>query len=787
MNSRINDDHLIAVLEGRASTDLEQAVELAIQEDPSVRLRMEQLSGAIDWPVGSALDNSITISESLHTAILKLEHDWDQVLATHTKQDKTDSESKEEFTFPEIPSVRIVREIGRGGMGVVYEGIDDALCRRVAIKQLHPQFYSDIRANERLRREAQAIAALNHPNILAIHGLQLVDGLPCMIQQFVDGESLQTILRREGAIPFPRCTDLALQISQGLAAAHALGIVHRDLKPDNVLVEHGTGVARLCDFGLAKRAGEDNMTVEGVVAGTPAYMAPEQTDGKVVEHRSDLFSLGSLLYTMAIGQPPFQGDNPFVVMQAIRCQPHTPLDSLSDDIPSWYARLVDRLLAKDPMQRLQHVDQVVDAIQKKTSPPPAYPPSQFTLSTAMATVAIFAVTAVGGFWMTYQSRDLGSKQTTAVIPSTPIPTRPAICTESNGKSFERLEDAVATAIDGETIVIASDLQTGRIDITGKNLHFEAAPDTRPTIQFRNPGNDSSNVFLRSDSHLSFKGLRLQCQTNPAMPWFEDGKFIAGIYTGQGKRLQIEDCEIYRNGGGICLGAGGDLEMRRTWIEGGDVGIAWFALDNTCRVDESLIHSKIGIGVIYPGANMKQSRSAEFVIQKSSFVTEEVLDLLLARIPNQPVAVTFRECILDSKHAVSFWLTPILGSEITTSTTMINTLVQSVHWQDEKCVFAQGMDYLISRRLRTPNRKLSAGIFLLEKWKERCPQAEAGDPPNEQSSIECRIETNLPDGASLWESGRSPLGLSLSSGPGSIHRFIPELPRSLQDSISRQKL
>jgi serine/threonine-protein kinase len=771
MSLRIEDDLLIAVLDGRASADVEKEVELAIQSEPKVRLRMEELSGAVHWPLGSAPLVTPSVSESLHTAILRLEQDWDYVLAAHSPAPNSGSTKDGDNKPAEIPSVRIVREIGRGGMGVVYEGVDDALGRRVAIKQLHPQFDRDIQAKERLKREAQAIASLNHPHVIAIYGLQMVGGYPCLIQQFVDGESLQAILHRDGPIPFPRCTELAFQIAQGLAAAHTAGIIHRDLKPDNVLIEKGTLTARLGDFGLAKRAGDENMTMEGVVAGTPAYMAPEQTDGKGVDHRSDLFSLGALMYTMAAGKPPFEGDNPYLVMDAIRSRTQLPLASQSSGIPEWYSRLVDRLLAKDPSQRLQSIHEVVNAIRNQALPGPASPRGRFPIPIARAIVAAAAAIAViGGVWLTNQSRDQGNAIASSSLPSKPIPTRPPISFASNGKSFEQLEDAIVSAIDGETVVIASDLETGRIDITGKSLQIEAAPDTRPTIRFQSLGNDSGNFFLRSDSHLSLKGLRLECKTTATMPWFEEGRFTAGIYTGQGKSLRVEDCEIYRTGGGICLGAGGDFEMRKTWLEGGDVGIGWFALDNTCRVEASLIHSKIGIGVVYPGLNMKPSRYADLVVKDSSLVTEDVLGLLLTRIPNQPVAVTFQQCVLDSKHAAALWLTPLMTLETSTSDDMVGCLVRSVRWQDNACVFATGMDYLISRRLRSPNRRNSAGVDSLRIWRDRCSQIHGMDDTQDQPSIERHIETEHPSTPSDPRRDRK----------SSVHHFVPELPEAWRD-------
>lgn len=772
MNLRIDDDLLIAVLEGRATADVEKEIELAIQSEPSIRLRMEELSGAIHWPLGSAPVVTASISESLHTAILRLEQDWDHVLAAHAPAPNSDSTSAGEDKPAEIPSVRIVREIGRGGMGVVYEGLDEALGRRVAIKQLHPQYDRDIQARERLKREAQAIASLNHPHVIAIYGLQMIGGYPCLIQQFVDGESLQSILRRDGPIPFPRCSELALQIAQGLAAAHTAGIIHRDLKPDNVLIEKGTLTARLGDFGLAKRAGDENMTMEGVVAGTPAYMAPEQTDGKGVDHRSDLFSLGALMYTMAAGKPPFEGSDPYVVMDAIRNRTHIPLESLSSGIPEWYSRLVDRLLEKDPEKRLSSIDQVVEALRKKGFDDVVAPQRWASQGVAFATVAAAALaTAFVGWYgiMSVKREETSTSQTPSVAANPNLP-RPAIVTKSDGKSFERLDAAIEHAVDGETIIIARDLESGRIEISGKSIHFEAAPDTRPVLRMRAASDDGSGVFLRSDSDLSLKGLRIECQTSATVPWMEDGKMVSGIYTLQGRKMRIEDCQIHRLAGGVCLGTGGDLEIRRTWIEGGDVGIAWYALDSSCVVEDSVIHSKIGIGVIYPAANIKPTQTSEFFAKRSSLVADVAIDLLLSRIPSIPAAVQFERCIFDGKHAVSLRTTPLLAMEVASGDRMIDAATRSLQWKDTQCVYATGMDYLITRRVRTPNRKSSAGIDSFQVWKERYTHIDGNQDPEDSSSIERQIETVLPSTASESPWDR----------PSSLHRFTPELPSSWQE-------
>lgn len=771
MTQSIDEGLLIAVLEGRATEEIEKKVEIAIQEDPSIRLRMEQLSGAIRWPLGSAPAISSTVSESLRTAIRRLEQDWDQLSASHTGTPLSDQQVDGDISFTDIPSVRIVREIGRGGMGVVFEGFDDALGRRVAIKRLHPEYYRDVQTKDRLKLEAQAIASLNHPHVLAIYGLQLIGGYPCLIQQFIDGESLRAIIRRDGRVAFPRCREIALQISQGLAAAHAAGIIHRDLKPDNVIVEHGTGFARLGDFGLAKRSGDEDATIEGTVAGTPAFMSPEQTLGKGIDHRSDLFSLGSLLYTMAAGQRPFVGDDPYAVMDAIRSRKPTSLGSVSNDIPAWYSQLVDQLLEKDPLCRPQSIERVVEALHKQGADDASNPRRWMISWIGFAAIGVLMMTLLGWFSWTIaqrnQKRDLEPPKI-ALAPSLP---RPAILNMSDGKSYESLDDAIANAVDGDTITIASDLDSGRIEINGKSILLEAAPDTYPILRIRAAKDDESGIFLRSDSDLGIRGLQIECQTAASLPWIEDGKLVAGIYTAQGKKLSLEDCTIHRLAGGVCLGVGGDFEMRRTWVEGGDVGIAWYALNSTCHVEDSVISSKSGIGIIYPAANTQPTKLSEFQCIRSSLFTEATIDLILTRIPNTPVSLRFDRCVLDSEHAASLRMSPLFAFEITDIDAMTKSFSRGVRWQDQACIFQANMDYLISRRIRTPNRKVSAGIDSLTRWTELCTVLDPSEPSGLPASVERQIETELPGKPNRPTQNRR-------SG---IHRFAPDLPSSWPES------
>jgi serine/threonine protein kinase len=262
-----------------------------------------------------------------------------------------------------LGSYEILAAIGAGGMGEVYRAHDPRLGRDVAIKVLPAALSADADRLRRFEQEARAAAALNHPNILTVHEIGTHDGQPYIVSELLEGKTLRDALGH-GALPVKKAIDYALQISQGLAAAHEKRIVHRDLKPENLFVTKESRV-KILDFGLAKlteaavagvsetmvatRAGD---TVPGMVLGTVGYMSPEQVRGHAVDHRSDMFSFGAILYEMLSGARAFSGDTAADTMSAIlREQP--PDLRLRTSTPPSLARIIHRCLEKDPSDRLQ--------------------------------------------------------------------------------------------------------------------------------------------------------------------------------------------------------------------------------------------------------------------------------------------------------------------------------------------------------------------------------------------------------------------------------------------------
>jgi formylglycine-generating enzyme required for sulfatase activity/tRNA A-37 threonylcarbamoyl transferase component Bud32 len=272
-----------------------------------------------------------------------------------------------------LGSYRVLKVLGAGGMGVVFQAEDATLKRKIALKAMLPSLAADESARQRFLREAQTAAAVEHDHIVPIYQVGEDRGVPFIAMPFLKGESLDKRLKREGTLPIAEVARIGREAARGLAAAHAQGLVHRDIKPANLWLEGETGRVKILDFGLAKAAsGAVHLTQSGMILGTPAYMAPEQAGGQVPDPRSDLFSLGCVLYEMCTGQRPFQGPDLLAILaaQALR-QPPAPRE-VRPEVPRALSELVLRLLAKKPVDRppsAQAVIEALDHIDRETAAP----------------------------------------------------------------------------------------------------------------------------------------------------------------------------------------------------------------------------------------------------------------------------------------------------------------------------------------------------------------------------------------------------------------------------------
>jgi eukaryotic-like serine/threonine-protein kinase len=250
----------------------------------------------------------------------------------------------------------IVEHLARGGMAEVYVAHDQLLDRRVALKVLFPEFAADRSFVERFRREARAAAGLNHHNIVSVYDTGEENGTYFIVMEYVEGRTLRDIIRSEGPLLPQRAADIGADIAAALAFAHRHGVVHRDVKPGNVLIDRA-GRVKVTDFGIA-RAGDmqENLTQTGAVMGTATYFSPEQAQGGAIDPRSDVYSLGVVLYEMVTGRPPFSGDSPVAIAyQHVRETP-TPPSSVNPDVPPDFEACVLKCLAKNPANRYATAD-----------------------------------------------------------------------------------------------------------------------------------------------------------------------------------------------------------------------------------------------------------------------------------------------------------------------------------------------------------------------------------------------------------------------------------------------
>jgi serine/threonine-protein kinase len=280
-----------------------------------------------------------------------------------------DEDSESDLSGHQMGPYRLLREIGGGGMGTVYEAEDTRLGRRVAVKLLPPEYSRDRRAKERFLREARAAAAVDHPNLCTVHDVGESDGRLYIVLSFYEGETLRERIRC-GPLPLAEARDVALQVARGLARAHEAGITHRDIKPANVMLTR-RGEAKILDFGIARLKGDEvSLTRTGASWGTPAYMSPEQARGEPVDAHTDVWSLGVMLYELVAGRRPFGGESMEAVVSSTLTQKPEPLERIRPDVPPELARVVERALAKDPAERYASAAELLADLETGRAPRP---------------------------------------------------------------------------------------------------------------------------------------------------------------------------------------------------------------------------------------------------------------------------------------------------------------------------------------------------------------------------------------------------------------------------------
>src|SRR5712671_7069660 len=266
---------------------------------------------------------------------------------------------------PKLGRYLIQSELGRGAMGVVYKATDSVLERMVAVKTVNMALERDgtDKFEERFYQEARAAGSLNHPNIVTVYDVGKAGDIAYIAMEFIEGEELRTLLGEGRPLPVEKAVSIAAQVAEGLAYAHQHGVVHRDIKPANIMVTPGSPV-KITDFGIARMRASGELTQTGMMLGSPKYMSPEQVIGKRADHRSDIFSLGVILYEMLCGNVPFNGENVTALMyQIVNFAPPAP-SAVSPDIPELLDYIVAKMLAKALEERYQNALEVTGDLRE---------------------------------------------------------------------------------------------------------------------------------------------------------------------------------------------------------------------------------------------------------------------------------------------------------------------------------------------------------------------------------------------------------------------------------------
>ena len=361
----MNCDHTILrrSLDESLSEAEEELLSAHLCECDACQRELEKLAGQpAAWNrVGTILKTANRSSE-FQIPVVKIDRPADHEVSSDFAVECLEPSSSPEF-IGRLGDIDIQEVIGYGGMGVVLKGYQSELKRLVAVKVLAPQLAVSAAARKRFAREAQATAAILHPNVMPILTVNSGGRLPYIVMPYVACESLQQRLDRCGTLELVDILRIGMQTANGLAAAHAQGLVHRDVKPANILLEIGVEKVMLTDFGLARAIDDASITRTGIIAGTPLYMSPEQSRGEPVDARSDLFSLGTVLYTLATGRTPFRAESTYGILRRLSDESPRPLREISPQFPAWFEMIIHKLLAKHPGDRYASAIEVAQLME----------------------------------------------------------------------------------------------------------------------------------------------------------------------------------------------------------------------------------------------------------------------------------------------------------------------------------------------------------------------------------------------------------------------------------------
>jgi serine/threonine protein kinase len=487
----------------------------------------------------------------------------------------------------QVGGYELLEVLGSGGMGVVTKAFDTKLRRVVAVKTLSSCFSSHPQSRSRFLREAQVAASVHHDNVVAIYGIEDQAEMPFLVMEYVPGKSLQQRIDESGPMPVADVLRIGRQIAAGLAAAHGNGVVHRDIKPANILLDATSNRVKITDFGLARAVSDIGMTQVGQVAGTPQYMSPEQAQGQVVDRRSDLFSLGSLMYAMLTGVAPFQGDSAVAILRRVCDERPTPVARLRPDVPEAVCNTIERLMAKRSEKRFQTADEVEHVLtsilmsvgREDSIPDSTYRGRNWIGIQGMLVTAILLMAAllVSGNWKSRSAREVNpsirasDNSPERTIGST-VPAVPAATSEVRSSRLVPSAPVESISTDEWKVLIQGDepastanrqgiaewnvsegVLRGEADQSlGQISLCSSAPlefQLRGEVRSKGPGNSGFDILLSRDGHF-LQGYQLDISGADAgrsaqiAPWTILSRESVPIQSGEWFPVEITKTSSY---------------------------------------------------------------------------------------------------------------------------------------------------------------------------------------------------------------------------------------------------
>ena len=646
----LTDDQIQQIVDAVCLPNQQSRFEKHLGDCRSCQRRLEEFSGTVSGAIDAnrAAASSTELSKVINR-ISSLDSDSLR-MATPGYADVDSRESSSFNTFkrqsghPSRLNQYDVQELlGRGGMGEVFAALDTVLNRMVAIKIPSSSLTATVETRERLVREARAIAAVKHENIVTLYGIEEANGTLFLVMELINGESLAHRLRSTPKLPWKILLPIAQQIAAALSAAHQLGVVHRDVKPANILLESKTQRVKVTDFGLASSDVDRSITSTGTLAGTPEFMSPEQAAETHVDTASDVFSFGTVLYQACTGISPFHAPSTLSILRRVCEETPQPLSDQEPGVPIWFSQLVQRMLAKDPPGR-PSMSEVHEALlnqgrvnQRVSTATPKLRQSDIDRRSLIIIAAMCCclLLVVPFVYSPTQTPPTSSGSLFRILESS--------------KSFDNLGTAIDAADDGDTIEITGDgpFSTPGYSITGKKLTIRAANNSCPTFVCESENTDCP--FISSDSNLHLEGLQVKwANTARASNTLVD-RASCSIVAAIGSDVTLSHCRLTTESKNGCLGCdSGSIELSNSHLIAPTGScVIWIPADDDGIESRNCIFECGKTGIVISGrADQIHSASSPITLENNSFSVSVALSLMMER-PMRSFDVINRQNAFDA--------------------------------------------------------------------------------------------------------------------------------------------